>query len=447
MPDYNRIFGKVNNWYMKNIKLTRNPYVLFLPFLILYTVVVLIFNNDVLEGDEQGYMFFAKNLLHGFYSPPAPNIDLWWGPGYPILLLPFLFFKLPLISIPLANAIFQYLSIVFLYKAMMYYVKFQNAFIFSLFWAFCYSSYSTIATIYAESFALFLISLFLYAVIRVFLNGSKKHLYLAGFLLGYLTLTKVLFGYVIILLLFGFILLWLTNRNNKNYRRSILIMALAILTTVPYLLYTYNLTGRMLYWGNSGGTSLYWMTSPYENENGAWESETFRANERNDKTYISMQADTGINISTQLLKLNHHKDYDEILKYKGVQKDDVYKKIAINNIKTHPVKYLKNIMANISRIFFSFPNNFMFEHTILKIWYFAILYTLMLFCFISSVVNWRKIPYSVGFVLAIAFLYLAGISLLSAVNRYFIVILPILLFWIAFIIDKLGTLKIRFDAD
>jgi 4-amino-4-deoxy-L-arabinose transferase-like glycosyltransferase len=432
---------------MKNIKLTRNPYLLFLPFLILYIIVVLILNNDVLEGDEQGYMFFANNLLHGFYSPPSPNIDLWWGPGYPLLLVPFLFFKLPLISITLLNAIFQYLSIVFLYKAMMYFVRFQNAFIFSLFWAFCYSSYSTIATIYAESFSLFLISLFLYSVIRTFLDGSNKHHYFAGFLLGYLTLTKVLFGYIIFFLFIGFILLWLTSRNNKNYRRSILIMALAILTTIPYLFYTYKITGRVFYWGNSGGTSLYWMTSPYENENGAWESETFRANEKNGETYISMQGDTGINISTQLLKLNHQKDYDEILKYKGIQKDDVYKKIAINNIKTHPVKYLKNIMANISRVFFSFPNNFMFEHTLLKIWYFAILYTLMLFCFISSVVNWRKIPYSVGFVLAIAFLYLAGISLLSAVNRYFIVILPFLLFWIAYIIDKLGTLKIRFDAD
>ncbi len=237
------------------------------------------------------------------------------------------------------------------------------------------------------------------------------------------------------------------NRNNKNYRRSILIMALAILTTIPYLFYTYSLTGRILYWGNSGGTSLYWMTAPYENENGAWESETFRANERKGNTYISMQGDTGTNISTQLLKLNHQKDYDEILKYNGVQKDDAYKKIAIHNIKTHPVKYLKNISANISRVFFSFPSNFMFEHTILKVWYFAVLFTLMLFCFVSSVVNWRKIPYSVGFVLAIAFLYLAGISLLSAVNRYFIVIIPFLLFWIAYIIDKLGTLKIKFDTD
>jgi 4-amino-4-deoxy-L-arabinose transferase-like glycosyltransferase len=431
---------------MKNIKLTRNPYLLFLPFLILYLVIVLLLNNDVLEGDEQGYIFYANNLLHGYYSPPAPNIDLWWGPGYPILLMPFLFFKLPLISITLANAIFQYLSIVFLYKAMIYYVKFQNAVVFSLFWAFCYSSYSTIAAIYAESFSLFLISLFLYSVIRTLLHGSNKYLYLAGFLLGYLSLTKVLFGYVIFLLFFGFILLWLTNRNNINYRRSILIMALAILTTIPYLFYTYSITGRMFYWGNSGGTSLYWMTSPYENENGAWESETLRANERKGEAYIPMLDDTGINFSTQLLKLNHQKDYDEILKYKGVQKDDAYKKIAINNIKTHPVKYLKNISANISRVFFGIPNNFMFEHIILKIWYFAVLFTLMLFCFISTVINWRKIPYSVGFVLVIAFLYLAGISLLSAVNRYFIVILPFLLFWIAYIADKLGTLKIRFDT-
>lgn len=50
-----------------------NPYLLFLPLLFLYIAIVLIFSKDVFQGDEGRYIGFAKNLIQGFYSPPAPN--------------------------------------------------------------------------------------------------------------------------------------------------------------------------------------------------------------------------------------------------------------------------------------------------------------------------------------------------------------------------------------
>jgi hypothetical protein len=39
-------------------------------------------------ADECRYISFAENLLNGFYSPPSPNINLWSGPGFPIILMP-----------------------------------------------------------------------------------------------------------------------------------------------------------------------------------------------------------------------------------------------------------------------------------------------------------------------------------------------------------------------
>ena len=420
---------------MRNFKLTRNPYLLFSPFLILFIVLVLKLHTDGMRGDEGGYIMFAQNLLHGFYSPPAPDIDLWWGPGYPILLTPFVALHLPLICITLMNAVFQYLSIVLLFKAMLQFIEFRKALLFSLFWAFCYSSYYYIYSILTETFTIFLISLLLLFLVNAFNNRINKYIYLSGFILGYIALTKVIFGYVLLLLFLGSVLLWIKNRKANNYKKSALIMLIAFITVMPYLIYTHNLTGRLFYWGNSGGMSLYWMSTPYENEYGSWDSESFTAN----------SIDANIAGTTALLKLNHQKDLDDVLKYKGVQKDDAYKKIAINNIKTHPKKYIKNIIANISNLLFGFPGTYTYQRPLLKIWYFSILYSLMIFCFIPTIINWRKISYCIRFLFVFAFIYLGISSLVSGGNRQFVIIVPVLLFWIAYIINKSMTIKIKFD--
>ena len=61
---------------MKNIKIIKNPFLLFLPFLILYTVFIIIFAKNGIHGDEGRYLDYANNLTHGFYSPAYPYIDL-----------------------------------------------------------------------------------------------------------------------------------------------------------------------------------------------------------------------------------------------------------------------------------------------------------------------------------------------------------------------------------
>ena len=99
------------------IYLELKPAVMFLPFLILYVLIILKVSTHELVGDEGRYYEFANNLLNGYYSPPAPNINLWSGPGYPIFLVPFVWLKMPLLVIKLANAFLQYFSIVLLFLA------------------------------------------------------------------------------------------------------------------------------------------------------------------------------------------------------------------------------------------------------------------------------------------------------------------------------------------
>src|SRR5215470_3914935 len=97
---------------------TVSPFLLFLPFFLLYVVLILAFHSNVLADDEARYLRYAKNLTHGYYAAPAPNDEIINGPGYPIVLAPFVALNTPVIWAILANALFYYLSIVFLYKTL-----------------------------------------------------------------------------------------------------------------------------------------------------------------------------------------------------------------------------------------------------------------------------------------------------------------------------------------
>src|SRR5689334_20771738 len=125
---------------MRKFAIPKNPFLFFLPFLLFFIVMALVSPTHGNASDEDRYLMFAQNLAHGFYSPPAPGIDLGTGPGYPFIILPFVALSFPLVSMTILNAIFYYLSIVLLFKALRQIVSFNMALVVSLFWAFFYNS-------------------------------------------------------------------------------------------------------------------------------------------------------------------------------------------------------------------------------------------------------------------------------------------------------------------
>ena len=94
--------------------LENKPFITFLPFLIFYCIFVACSSYKYDIGDAPRYLQFADNLLHGFYSDPQ-NINLWNGPGYPLILVPFVALKQPLWVIATANAFFMYFSVVYVF--------------------------------------------------------------------------------------------------------------------------------------------------------------------------------------------------------------------------------------------------------------------------------------------------------------------------------------------
>lgn len=424
---------------MKSVVNFKNPYLLFFPFLIAFILFVFISPTDGLSGDQPRYLECATNLLHGYYSPAKPNIQLINGPGYPIILMPFVALKLPLMSITIMNAFFYYFSIIFQYKALNEIFSFGFSLFFSLVWACYFVAYPHIPYIATETFTYLLISLFIYYTIKAYkqisYKSSKKYVFLSGFIFGYIVLTKMIFGYVLLFMLVGCGLLWIFYKNNLNYRKGLIIVLFAFLTTSPYLAYTYHLTGRLFYWG-MGGDSLFWMSTPYEGEYGDWTSSLSKN--------PTISANFNIQGADSVLRAHHQADYNEINKYTGLDRDDAFKRLAMRNIKSHPIKFAQNIIHNIGRLIFHYP----FSHAIQKpknLLIFpinGILLTLIIFSIIPTIYNWTKIPFQLKFILIIAFLYLGASAIATAFVRMFTIVVPIIIIWIAYVIQN--TIKITF---
>ena len=140
---------------MKASQITNNPYLLFSPFLVIYFVIVLIFKTDGCTGDETLYLSYAENLIQRSLTRPVSYFNLGNGPGYPIILIPFVALRLPLICITLLNAVFYYLSIILLFKVLEHFISFRKTLFFSLFWALYVNSYEFIPSILPETFSVF----------------------------------------------------------------------------------------------------------------------------------------------------------------------------------------------------------------------------------------------------------------------------------------------------
>lgn len=446
------------------MKLHRNPYFIFLPFLLFYYVFVFIFQKDTITGDEDRFLLYAQNLTNGYFA--SPDITIGNGPGYSIFIVPFLILKLPLFLIILTNPILYYLSIVFLFKSIKLIAPFNIALIFSLFWACYYNSLDNMHLMHSEVFSSFLISILLYFLVKAFNPADqgkrKKYLILAGFTFGYLILTKVIFGYVLLFMLIVSAILWLFNRSNLNYKKGTIILLCSFLTVLPYLIYTYNLTGKTFYWSTTGGENLYWMSTNYNDEYGSWiAAPNLPTNYTSPEDSARKAQESGYLIFANKenllpgledsIKLHHQKDFDEILKHSitGLERDKAFTRIAIRNIKADPGNYVKNCFSNVGRILFNYPYTYTRQKptTLLRLPLNGLIAVLMLFCLIPTFMNWRKVIYPIRFILFMLLLYLGGSVLASAEIRMFTIIVPMPLFWIAYTLTKTVKINLKFKNE
>ena len=425
----------------------KNPWFLFTPFLVLYLIIIYVLRGHGLIGDEPRYLQYANNLLHGFYSPKN-ELDLWNGPGYPLFIAPFLKIGFNTLGLKLLNGFLQYASIVYLYKTLLIWVSNKKALVLSLFWACYYIAFREMTYIYTESLANLLVCVLIYYMSKNIgtentLNQHKNIRALLlpaiapGIVLGILVLTKVIFGYVVLALFIAMLLMFLLTKKNA-YLKTWYITIIALCINIPYLLYTYQLTHKVFYWSNAGGMSLYWASTPIEGEYGDWNDAQFKA-------YCDY--DTTMPCNAALFAKGHQQDYDQIYQYSGVARDSAFKQKAIQNIKAHPIKYVKNTITNTGRLFFGIPTSYTFmrPQNLWRILPNAIVFSIFIFSLVMSVIHIKKHPPILIAILCLLLFYLGASVVVSAFQRQLYVVLPIILCWFGWLTQKLLVFKTRFE--
>ena len=103
--------------------------------------IVMLYTNRIAPdciADECRYISLAENLLNGFYSPSAPNINLLSGPGFPIILVPLVSLHADRSILILLNVLISIEVIVVMFKTSILFLSKSKDLIISLIWSISY---------------------------------------------------------------------------------------------------------------------------------------------------------------------------------------------------------------------------------------------------------------------------------------------------------------------
>ncbi len=417
----------------------QKEYILLL-LLPIYILAILVLSDPKLQGDEIRYVNHATNLTKGYFiDPDHPAIHV--GPAYPLVLVPFIALDLPLIVPTLLNAILVFLGVRFFYRATRYYAENDN---YALIAALCLGLYPPIfrwmPLLHYESLAVFLVCGFIYNFTMALNPNNKGNspIVWSGVMLGSLMLTKYLFFYVTLCVLISLTCIWLWKKDTV-LRQSLIIFVFSLIIFSPYLIYTYNLTGKPFLAGTNGGEVLYHRTTPYPSELGNWfESHYILTDDKND-TYFDLDQ----------LRKNHREFYQKIENLSPIERDSAFKAVAIQNIKSNPAKYIKNSIANVGRFLFHYPFSYR-AHSLQTFGYLLpnmFLITICLLCIYPAVRNLKSIPLSLLILLLLIIVYSSAICVLGGRGRHFIIVVPFILLFITFVTSNVIKISYRYSKE
>ena len=409
--------------------LARRPWLLLLGLLplLLATPALATLAGLNESGDESGYLRLANNLSHGRYLVGRPDQvasaghypDLWFGPGLPIVLVPFVALGVPLAVTRLLGPLFVFLAAVVLFRVLRFHVSERAAVAGALVFGLYVPFYTVLQHLHSETLALLLVALAMYGTSRYLEEGRALQLALAGLALGWLALTRVAYGWVLIVLLILSAVWWLASRRDAA-RRLAAICAAALVVTVPWLAYTYSVTDKPLFWGASGGLSLYWAASPYAGELGDWHQAR--------EVFVDP-------------RLVEHRAFFRSLRGRPLaDQDEELIRAGLDNIRAHPAKYARNVLANVSRMWFDFP--YSFQQQRLRPLAFVVPNAFLLVglvCAVALLARRRtsQLPVEATGFLAFAATAFVLHALLAAYPRMLFVLVPVLIWFVVLVLSRI----------
>ena len=386
------------------------------------------FSSSELIWDESRYLGGAARLIGGeFVSPENPDIVN--GPGYPFLLALLMSLGLPVEAIRAANAVLMAFGVWFMYRATLPYAGTRWALGVATVLAFHPILIYFVPFIMSEGLTIFCVAGFAWAITTLLRREriTVPLLCICVLVLTWLVLTRVLFGYVITIAVIGVALMAGLRRDvPRAWTRSLIVLTLSFGLCVPYLAYTYQLTGQVFKWSTNGGELLYWATSTNPGELGSWFS-TSRAMEESE------------------LAPNHAEFLAGIDALPVLEREAAFRTRAMESIRANPVGVLQNWVDNINRLIFNFPRSYHDEElrtTVLILFQCPILALggLAIFC----MAKWpREIQPEIWLLSILTFIYLGLSSVLPAMTRYFIVVFP----WIGLVMAATLGPRLRIQLD
>jgi 4-amino-4-deoxy-L-arabinose transferase-like glycosyltransferase len=323
-------------------RLAERPLYVFAGLLAIYVAVTYLTSGSLLDRtDEPGYLGFAERLTHGGYAVHggAPVNFLWRGPGLPLLLAPFVAIDVPVEVLRLLGPVMLALAAYLLFRTLRLWADDRVALVGALAFGLYFPLWRTLPRLFTEPLvlALFTGSMLLFLRGARQTHGGHARVALAGLLLGFLVLVRVENGYAVLATLVLCAAWWLVDRRSAVARKGVLLAAVAFAVAVPWLVYTHHETGKWGYWGNSGGLSLYWMASPFPEDLG----------EPHTDTEVAANAD-----------LAQHRPFFDALPTEPVARDEALRTSAKTQIREHPLRYVRNVAANFSRLWIHWPYSF-----------------------------------------------------------------------------------------
>ncbi len=404
-----------------------------LSLLVVYVAIVSIgFSPTFNGGDEGGYVAYAMRIAH---VPPSQDLRLWWGtqdlrywwgPGYPLVLAPFAFFRWPWLAAKLLNAFFLAGALTYLGAVVKQYTRGTTWLAVTL----CLGLYPPfmqgLPSLNSECLTILLVCGFMFHFCALFQETRhfRLHLLVASIYLAYLALTKIFFGYVITAMVIS-LLVWRLSQRTRPARTALGVFLLALLWCAPYLFHMYAATGKVFYWGTSGGMSLYWMSTPHTGEYGSW----YSSNQVRDRPELAP----------------HRVFFASLESLNDVERDDAFKKQAIYNIANHPKEYARNWAANVGRLLFSYPFSFAAQSLTTYFYLAPNMFIVVLFVvsLIPAVLRPHAMPFELWFLLAFALIALGGSTLVSGYERQFRPLVPILSVWVGLVSVRVLRIELR----
>ena len=324
----------------------RRALIQLLPVLGVLLLVSALTNPGRPTGDEGPIIAAAHRLLQGRYAVLGAMDGtkyLWHGPGLPAVLAPLVALGVSLNGLRLTSPLLMFVAVLLFYRLLRLRLSPRGALIGAYALGLYGPAYYTLGTVAKEPLALLLSIGMLDGTARYLRDGRRRHAVIAGLSLGALVMTRLEYGWVVIVALGIGLVWWVVTvvrsraapQVTRAPRRWVLVCAIGLIACVPWLTYTYAVTGHLFYWGNSGGLSLYWMAAPGSNPLGEWHAPH--------------------TVMRQASLASYRPFFNYLATLKPVQRDLELQHVAVTHALAHPGSYALNLLANVGRMFVGFP--------------------------------------------------------------------------------------------